>query len=904
MFKRNLFKFWLAWISLLLVLFYVGLVQAVEMSVPLLEVPVSIVVSPASASINVGSDQVFTATAIYADSSSKDITHNVLTTWSSSNLSVATVVSNGTLGGVASGVMAGSSVISASYGGVSGSANLEVNAIVSPPDGGDDGGGGSGSGSGGAGGSTGGGETGGGETGGGETGGGETGGGETGGGETGGGETGGGETGGGETGGGETGGGETGGGETGGGETGGGSSGGVLDVHSEVEAVNQSYLRAIQKSPEPSDEIGLSRGEIVRFMNEKFGLALVYKDLLSSCYSSPKSCLSIFLMNTNYDDVKVDNGDLQLYPDVGKDNYYYDDINVATFLGIVQGYYQDRHSPFRPSRHITRMEAVKIMLGATKLVDWMYYDELASSIGGVENFSRLKTPFSDVTPSKDIMWWYPRYLNVACKVNMIDCEEDSKFRPDEFITKDEFYDMLDRLDAFLSSDGYFDDLNGDDDGDSLKNYLEDTVYFTDSENADTDGDKLDDGKEVNVYKTSPFMVDSDNDMLSDYDEIKVYKTDPTFDDTDRDGFSDYVEVQAESNPLDKNSVPLDKNGNGINDDWEDKYGIDVKDGSQDSDFDGISDKLEYFYGTNPLSSDSDSDGVSDSDELLVYLSDPNDAYSPGNLNDVKVKITNFTEGQLVGDNTPLVRGVAPAGDKVMVILKNDYGHEKVLGSTISDSNSVFLFEVKEPLIDGKYMLVAKSLNVDMKRVLMSSPVHIVIDSSLNVRSPIPKKIDDKPILKNIRVKIENDKPVLIGDTDLGNKVVATWRSQVLTSALIADAFSGEFEIASPRRLEIGNHNVYVTAIRSEDGAKSDTVNVSFSVLASALKVHENNDIGGMVVNSFAGMFHAKGWNVLLVLGVIFVVGGVGVGGYFWWRSGAEGGADVGKTKNEVDEDKK
>ncbi|MFZ2023614.1 MAG: choice-of-anchor D domain-containing protein [Terracidiphilus sp.] len=93
---------------------------------------VSIAVTPSAASIAAGNTQAFTATGTYSNSTTQNITSTV--TWSSSNTSAATIAP----GGVATGVAAGMSSITASLSGVtSNSANLTVTstagvATVSP----------------------------------------------------------------------------------------------------------------------------------------------------------------------------------------------------------------------------------------------------------------------------------------------------------------------------------------------------------------------------------------------------------------------------------------------------------------------------------------------------------------------------------------------------------------------------------------------------------------------------------------------------------------------------------------------------------------------------------------------------------------------------------------------------
>jgi uncharacterized protein YjdB len=80
----------------------------------------SITVTPSSASISVGQTQSFTATGNFSDGSSMNITRQV--TWDSSTNSVATVNASG----LAQGLGAGTTTISASVNGVNGSATLTV----------------------------------------------------------------------------------------------------------------------------------------------------------------------------------------------------------------------------------------------------------------------------------------------------------------------------------------------------------------------------------------------------------------------------------------------------------------------------------------------------------------------------------------------------------------------------------------------------------------------------------------------------------------------------------------------------------------------------------------------------------------------------------------------------------
>jgi hypothetical protein len=87
----------------------------------------SITVAPASASINVGQTQQFTATGNYGDGSTQNLSSSV--TWHSSNGAAASISTTG----LASGLASGSSNITATSGAItSNTAVLTVNAVVAP----------------------------------------------------------------------------------------------------------------------------------------------------------------------------------------------------------------------------------------------------------------------------------------------------------------------------------------------------------------------------------------------------------------------------------------------------------------------------------------------------------------------------------------------------------------------------------------------------------------------------------------------------------------------------------------------------------------------------------------------------------------------------------------------------
>jgi uncharacterized protein YjdB len=95
--------------------------------------PSKIVVTPAARSIQAGLTQAFVATLIYSDNTTAVITDQA--TWSTSDASVATITGGGPGGGgpgggggrgIATGIVAGSATITATFGGLTGTAALNV----------------------------------------------------------------------------------------------------------------------------------------------------------------------------------------------------------------------------------------------------------------------------------------------------------------------------------------------------------------------------------------------------------------------------------------------------------------------------------------------------------------------------------------------------------------------------------------------------------------------------------------------------------------------------------------------------------------------------------------------------------------------------------------------------------
>lgn len=202
----------------------------------------------------------------------------------------------------------------------------------------------------------------------------------------------------------------------------------------------------------PAGEVLLTRGEVVAKVVSYFELEAKQKDFLADCIAHADECFFVFSTMSHFDGIQF--FPLILYPDVSPAYEYYDEIMTASMLGLVHGYLEEDTSPFHPDAGITRIQALKVVLGAVDAIKWKEKFELQmeadqSALAGVpaEDFS---VPYTDVDPSNECMWWYGRYLRFALDNGIVDPGET--FRPDEMITEAELNDMMARAKDFMGAD--------------------------------------------------------------------------------------------------------------------------------------------------------------------------------------------------------------------------------------------------------------------------------------------------------------------------------------------------------------------------------------------------------------------------------------------------------------------
>lgn len=192
----------------------------------------------------------------------------------------------------------------------------------------------------------------------------------------------------------------------------------------------------------------LSRGELITMAIKSFNLKEKKAAYIQNCYSYIDFCLFNFMAMSSFNG--IDLGDqMLLYPDVNPGDEYYEDINLATILGLINGYLNEPESPFKPYEPVTRIQALKIVLGAADLVPSKYKFELVAMLGSYLNLISQSSVFGDIDSKISHMWWYPRYVNFAVEHGIVD--EGDYFRPDDKITPEELSDMINRTLDYINS---------------------------------------------------------------------------------------------------------------------------------------------------------------------------------------------------------------------------------------------------------------------------------------------------------------------------------------------------------------------------------------------------------------------------------------------------------------------
>lgn len=188
--------------------------------------------------------------------------------------------------------------------------------------------------------------------------------------------------------------------------------------------------------PSVSSSASMTRGEAIAAILKSLRLEEKEAAFLDQCQKELSFCLFTFSVQSSYQALSL--GELDLYPDLPKEHAHYDAIIKATMLDLVQGYFNENNSPFRPDASLQRIHALKIVLGAMGELEWKYPFELKKIYAG--GVSDRPAAFTDVDLADPQMWWYHRYLNRALEIGLI--EGGGEFRPHADISRAEMEKLL------------------------------------------------------------------------------------------------------------------------------------------------------------------------------------------------------------------------------------------------------------------------------------------------------------------------------------------------------------------------------------------------------------------------------------------------------------------------------
>ncbi len=268
-----------------------------------------------------------------------------------------------------------------------------------------------------------------------------------------------------------------------------------------------------------------------------------------------------------------------------------------------------------------------------------------------------------------------------------------------------------------------------------------------------------------------------------------------------------------------------------------------------------------FNSTIPLSNigliktdpdlDSDNDGISDSAEVLDFNTDPLQA----TIIDTTPGINNLNETTTGG--SPIIKGNAKAGEIVTIVAKNlSTGKITPICETEADSQEKFLCFPEKELEDGNYYLYSnhepeKGKTTDDRKVVLIKVNHaqaqqnpiaeiqkipnmtIVLSDTQSVLSILTKFFGESFAEENFRAPLEkllaskNQTTKLVGKANPGDVIVATWKSIILSSVVIADASQGTFEMLIPGQLSSGQHDIFVYAFNSKLNLISNITKLKF-----------------------------------------------------------------------------
>ncbi len=221
----------------------------------------------------------------------------------------------------------------------------------------------------------------------------------------------------------------------------------------------------------------------------------------------------------------------------------------------------------------------------------------------------------------------------------------------------------------------------------------------------------------------------------------------------------------------------------------------------------------------------------------------------------RTQITNFKNGDTLGTNRLLIRGVSSKNTKIKSYAYDKKDEEILLCDTVSDISGKFICTSYKPLKSGVYSIKACSLDGDNTIKDQSEKIQIIIDISLEVPPPSIEALGDIPVSLPIdnNLSISDQRPFIHGNSMFNNEVVAIFKSLITTTSLITDSPEGDFKIQAPEELEYGDHEVIVYSI-TPDGLRSNDIVIPFEVKPVQTKAYSINYFYLVLVISLLSFF--------------------------------------------------
>lgn len=289
-----------------------------------------------------------------------------------------------------------------------------------------------------------------------------------------------------------------------------------------------------------------------------------------------------------------------------------------------------------------------------------------------------------------------------------------------------------------------------------------------------------------------------------------------------------------------------------------KYQKEIKENIEDSNGNGISDEVEVSLGVNPYER-AEKDVVAKS-EAKFYGAVP-ETFG-------KKVTTGIYNGYKFSKNGFAILAACEAGKNYTLYFTDSSQRQRfLLTKRCSDNNKIVFDAGRTDLSQiraGRYaMQVREARNqsrispffygfadvsgadAPQDEETESRPVFVEIVDDAEIAQPVVRSIENIDVagLAQIEIFVEENKRIHVrGIADVGAVVVSTFESAIYTSAMMADASGGNFEVVSAEPLQFGEHNVVLYAMQPEKSVQSPPVKLRFSLVEAAQAASAETDL--------------------------------------------------------------